>query len=130
MRSSACAAHHLTVPGVQRRPGCSNTGAIHAGTPTYDSDKRAHIAVVAAVLSDRDGDQRTRAIERLALLDARSHANAIEAHLVDDDWQVRRAAATALARIGGSSHVAPLTAAYRKETNADVKIATISLVIK
>lgn len=105
--------------------GCVNTGAVHPWTKLYDDERTRFVKRTAALLDSPASDRKRRAIERLTLLDARDAADKITSMLIGESGttDVRQAAARSLARLGGPAQVPALTAHYRHEDDALVRIA-------
>ncbi len=110
--------------------GCVNTGSVHPTTKLYEAERRQFVKNTAARLGSAAADERKRAIQRLALLDAKEAANDIAAMLAAEtgETDVREAAARALARLGGPTEVPILTKHFRRERDPLVRIAIIQAV--
>ena len=106
--------------------GCVQKGRERAWIPDQAGARLKCIDSLRRELrKTRDGEQRARVIERLAILDARAHTRAIRAALDDDSARVRRAAAHALAALEDRGAVGPLIARYEIEPTDQTRCAII-----
>ena len=108
--------------------GCRHTGVVHPWTNLHEPSRRATLTRCARSLDDDDAEERKRAVERLALLDARDLAGAVARRLGDEAAPVRRAAARTLATIGDERAMSALVAQYEREDEPTVAVALIQTI--
>lgn len=116
--------------------GCHDTGLVHPWVDLHEEARTRRVRVAAAELADERGDERRRAIERLALLEQRDELPAILRALDDLEPDVREAAAAAVGALGSADvegaaalgHVAALAHRLDRETDAGVRVALLAAI--
>ena len=101
--------------------GCLNFGTVHAGTDLFVAARTRRIGQLVKRLGDPVAEQRARAIERLAVLDARARVRDVAGCLADPSPRVRSASALAVGRLGAQADVERLAKRFEDEEEASVQ---------